>query len=178
MLRYTLMSTTRSRVHRHVQETPGVHFNQIKRDLDLATGQVQYHITRLLNDGELAVERVGGRAHYFDLEFDPWERRTLAYLRRETAREIILRLHADGPMEPETLTDELGLARSTLAWHISNLDDADVIVKSGGRPMTLRLAYPEQTAELFEAVSPSMPDRLVDRFLRTVDTIFEDAVDD
>jgi len=171
------MSTTRSRVRNHVRETPGVHFNQIKRDLDLATGQVQYHIQRLIENEELAVERVGGRAHYFDLDFDPWERRTLAYLRRETAREVILRLHADGPTEPETLTEELGLARSTVAWHVSNLTEADVVVKSNGRPMTLRLAHPERTAELFETVSPSMPDRLVDRFMRTVDSLLSESSD-
>lgn len=171
------MSTTRSRVRRHVQETPGVHFNQLKRDLDLATGQVQYHLKQLVNDGELDVERVGGRTHYFDREFDPWERRTLAYLRRETAREIIIRLYTDGEMQPATLTEELDIARSTVSWHVSNLAEADVLVKSDGRPMTLRLAHPEQTAALFEAVSPSLPDRLVDRFLRTVDSLFNDADD-
>ena len=167
------MSTTRSRVCQHVRATPGVHFNQIKRDLDLATGQVQYHLKRLVDAGELDVERVGGRAHYFDLDFDPWERRTLAYLRRETAREIILRLHADGPTQPSTLTDELGLARSTVAWHVSNLTEADVLVKSTQRPTTVRLAHPERTAELLETVSPSLPDRLVDRFIRTVDSLLE-----
>ncbi len=169
------MSTTRSRVRQHVRTTPGVHFNQIKRDLDLATGQVQYHLKRLVDDGELDVERVGGRAHYFDLEYDPWERRTLAYLHRETAREIIIRLYADGPKQPGTLTDELDLARSTISWHVSNLTEADVLVKSDGRPIQLTLAHPERTADLFEAVSPSLPDRLVDRFMRTVDSLFDDT---
>jgi len=171
------MTTTRSRVCHHVQETPGVHFNQIKRDLDLATGQVQYHLKRLVDDGELDVERVGGRAHYFDLDFDPWERRTLAYLRRETAREIIVRLHAQGPIQPATLTEDLDLARSTVAWHVSNLTEADVLVKSEEWPTTVRLAHPERTAELLEAVSPSLPDRLVDRFMRTVDSLLDDAAD-
>ncbi len=172
------MSTTRTRVRRHVSETPGVHFNQLKRDLDLATGQVQYHLRRLVDDDEIALERVCGRTHYFDTEFDPWERRTLAFLRRETAREIIIRVHAEGPMQPSTLTEELDLARSTVSWHVSNLTEADVLVKSDGRPIQLTLAHPERTADLFETASPSLPDRLVDRFVRTVDSLFDDAVDD
>ncbi len=171
------MSTTRSRVRSHVSETPGVHFNQLKRDLDLATGQVQYHLRRLVDDGDLALERVCGRTHYFDPEFDAWERRTLAFLRRETAREIILRLHAEGSVQPATLTDELGLARSTVSWHVSNLTEADVLVKSDGRPITLHLAHPERTVELLAEISPSLPDRLVDRFLRTVDSLLDDAVE-
>ena len=169
------MSTTRSRVQDHVQATPGVHFNQLKRDLDLATGQVQYHLNRLVDDETLAVERVCGRAHYFDPAFDAWERRTLAFLRRETAREIIVRLHAEGPMQPSRLTEELDLARSTVAWHVSNLTEADILIKSGGRPTSVRLAHPERTTTLLEAVSPSLPDRLVDRFVRTVDSLFDDA---
>jgi predicted metalloenzyme YecM len=35
------------------------------------------------------------------------------------------------------------------------------------------LNRPDRTAELIEIVSPSLPDRLVDRFVRTVDELFE-----
>ncbi|MFC7188245.1 winged helix-turn-helix transcriptional regulator [Halorubrum yunnanense] len=167
------MATTRDRVRRHVRETPGVHFNQVERDLDIATGQAQYHLRRLVNDEELIVERIAGRAHYFDPTFDPWERRALAFLRRETAREIVFRLHLDGPLRPDVLTTELDLSRSTVSWHVSNLSDAGVVTKSDDRPMTITLTRPEHTAELLDVVSPSLPDRLVDRFIRTVDSLFE-----
>jgi predicted transcriptional regulator len=167
------MATTRDWVRRHLCETPGVHFNQVERDLDIATGQAQYHLRRLLNDKELIVERITGRAHYFDLAFDPWERRALAFLRRETAREIVFRLHSDGPLRPDVLTTELDLSRSTVSWHVSNLSDAGVVTKSDDRPMTITLTRPEHTAELLDVVSPSLPDRLVDRFIRTVDSLFE-----
>jgi len=167
------MPDTRARIRRHVRETPGVHFNRVGRDLDIATGQAQYHLRRLVRDGEIAVERIGGRAHYFDPAFDPWERRTVAFLRRETAREILVRLHADGPTRSTTLADELDLARSTVSWHVSNLVESGIVEKSDERPMHLSLAFPERTATLFDEVSPSLPDRIVDRFVRTVDSPFE-----
>lgn len=172
MMRRERMPTTRARVRRHVRDTPGVHFNRVGRELDIATGQVQYHLRRLVADGELVVERVGGRSHYFDPSFDPWERRALAFLRRETARAIILRLHADGPTRPTTLASELGLARSTVSWHLSTLADAGVVDKSEDRPMTVTLARPAETAALLDEVSPTLPDRFVDRFVRTVDSLF------
>ncbi len=167
------MPTTRARIRRHVRDTPGVHFNRIGRDLDIATGQTQYHLRRLVRDGELAVERVGGHSHYFEPSFDPWERRVLAFLRRETARAIILRLHADGPTQPTVLASELNLARSTVSWHVSTLTDAEVVEKSDDRPMTVTLSRPDRIATLLDEVSPSLPDRLVDRFVRTVDSLFE-----
>jgi predicted transcriptional regulator len=167
------MPDTRARIRRHVRDTPGVHFNRVGRDLDIATGQAQYHLRRLVRDGEISVERIGGRAHYFDPAFDPWERRTVAFLRRETAREILVRLHADGPTRPKALADELDLARSTVSWHVSNLVESGIVEKSDERPMHLSLAFPERTATLLDEVSPSLPDRIVDRFVRTVDSLFE-----
>ncbi|WP_144923349.1 winged helix-turn-helix transcriptional regulator [Halorubrum salsamenti] len=167
------MPDTRSRVRRHVRETPGVHFNRVGRDLDIATGQAQYHLRRLVRDGEIAVERIGGRAHYFDPRFDSWERRAIAYLRRETPRGILVRLHVDGPTRPAALADGLDLARSTVSWHASNLVESGIVEKSDDRPMRLSLARPERTAALLDEVSPSLPDRIVDRFVRTVDSLFE-----
>jgi predicted transcriptional regulator len=167
------MPDTRARIRRHVRDTPGVHFNRVGRDLDIASGQAQYHLRRLVRDGEISVERIGGRAHYFDPAFDPWERRTVAFLRRETAREILVRLHADGPTRPKALADELDLARSTVSWHVSNLVESGIVEKSDERPMHLSLAFPERTATLLDEVSPSLPDRIVDRFVRTVDSLFE-----
>lgn len=167
------MPDTRTRIRRHVRDTPGVHFNRIGRDLDIATGQAQYHLRRLVRDDELAVERIGGRTHYFDPSVDPWERRALAFLRRETSREILVRLHADGPKRPKTLASDLDLARSTISWHVSTLAESGLVEKSDDRPMKLALNRPDRTAELLETVSPSLPDRLVDRFVRTVDDLFE-----
>ncbi|MWV63314.1 MarR family transcriptional regulator [Halorubrum sp. JWXQ-INN 858] len=167
------MTTTRDRIRRHVRLTPGVHFSRLGRDLDLATGQVQYHLRRLVREDELVAEEVGGRTHYFVPEFDPWERRALAYLRRETSRGIVVRLHANGPARPVDLAAELGVARSTVAYHVSNLADAGVIERSESTPMRVSLADPDRTAELLDAVSPSLPNRVVDRFVRTVDRLFE-----
>lgn len=167
------MSTTRDRIRRHVYDTPGVHFSRIGRDLDLATGQTQYHLRRLSRNGDVVIEEIGGRTHYFAPEFDPWERTAIAYLRRETARGIVVRLHADGPMRPVDLADELDVARSTVAYHVGKLAEDGVIDRSETEPMTVTLADPDRTAALLDTVSPSLPDRVVDRFIRTVDRLFE-----
>ncbi|MBP1923951.1 putative transcriptional regulator [Halorubrum alkaliphilum] len=167
------MAATRERIRRYVHETPGVHFNRLGRDLDLATGQVQYHLRRLTRSEAVVAESVGGRTHYFPPEYDPWERRLVAYLRRETTRAILVRLHANGPARPVDLAEELDVARSTVAYHVSNLDDAGAVVRSPDEPMRVSLAEPDRTAELLDTVSPSLPDRVVDRFVRTVDRLFE-----
>ncbi|QHS17492.1 ArsR family transcriptional regulator [haloarchaeon 3A1-DGR] len=163
------MSDTRDRIRRRVHATPGLHFRRIGRELDLATGQVQYHLRRLEREGAIVEEPVSGKTHYFAPSFEPWERRTIAFLRRETARGIIVRLAADGRKRPPELATELELAESTISWHLSTLAEHDVVEKSAASPMTVSLTRPDRTTELIDVVSPSVSDRLVDRFLRTVD---------
>jgi predicted transcriptional regulator len=59
------MSETRKRIARHIQTTPGVHFNKLVRELDLAPGQVQYHLKRLLSTESVVEERLYGQTHYY-----------------------------------------------------------------------------------------------------------------
>jgi predicted transcriptional regulator len=163
------MSDVREAVRRHVQSHPGVHFNQLARELDIATGQAQYHLRRLGDD--VVTETLRGRTHYFPTEYDAWQRRALALLRRETARAIIAHaLETDEPAAADLAAD-LDVARSTVSWHVSTLVETGVAEKcydSQGR-VHVRLTRPEETRRLLGEVSPSLPDRLVDRFTRLVD---------
>lgn len=171
------MSEVRTGIRRRVERDPGIHFNDLVRELDLATGQVQYHVRRLVRSGDLVTERLYGRTHYYPTDFEEWDRRTLALLRRETTREVVRYLSARGPSHPADAADELGIARSTLEWHVSHLVEQDLVEKcydDRGR-VELELAHPERTGRLLSRVTPTAPDRLVDRFVRLVDLLLEDA---
>jgi predicted transcriptional regulator len=170
------MSDVRRMVKRHIESHPGVYFNQLTRDLDIATGQAQYHVRRLCRAGTVDSEDVRGQTHYFPAGYDPWERRTVALLRRETARSIIVTALEEEEPSAVELTEELDVARSTVSWHVSTLVDADVVEKvydQQGRSH-VRLTRPEETRRLLDEVRPSLPDKLVDRFTRLVDASFSD----
>ena len=165
------MSKVRERIRDHVAAHPGVHFNELVRRLDLAPGQVQHHLKRLTPDAVVA-ESLYGRTHYYPPAYDEWERGALAPLRRETARDVLEALAA-GPRAPDAVAAEVGIARSTLEWHLDHLLERDLVEKAydeRGR-VTLSLARPAETADLLGAVEPSLPDRLVDRFTRLVDSL-------
>ena len=167
------MSKVRERIRDHVAAHPGVHFNELVRRLDLAPGQVQHHLKRLTPDAVVA-ESLYGRTHYYPPAYDEWERGALALLRRETARDVLEALAA-GPRAPDAVAAEVGIARSTLEWHLDHLLERDLVEKAydeRGR-VTLSLARPAETADLLGAVEPSLPDRLVDRFTRLVDSFLD-----
>lgn len=174
------MTEVRDRIRRRVHGDPGIHFNELMRELDLATGQTQYHVKRLLRSDEIVAEQLYGRTHYYSPEYDSWDRRALGLLRRETIRDVVIYLIAHGPSEPAAVAEDLDIARSTLEWHLSHLVECDVVRKEYDERnrVSLHLVEPERTGELLTHVTPSVAERLVDRFSRLVDSLLEDVEGD
>jgi predicted transcriptional regulator len=167
------VTTQRDRIRRHVAANPGVHFNQLARELDLATGQVQYHLKKLRRAGDLVAEPLYGRTHYYTPEYDATERGAIAVLRRETARDALLVLIDRGPSSPAAVADDLGVARSTLEWHLDHLVEQNLVTKRRDERdrVTLALSRPAATARALREIEPTLPERLVDRFTRLVDDL-------
>jgi len=174
------MSDVRRQVREHVRTNPGVHFNELARNLDIATGQAQYHLRRLGRSDDVVAEHIRGRTHYFDPEYEAWERRMLALYRRETARAIITLLLDEGRLSAGAVAERLDLARSTVSWHVDTLADAGIVDQSYGDrgQVEVALTRPEETIRFLEAVTPSLADTLVDRFVRLVDGGHRNPADD
>lgn len=167
------MNATRAAIADAVGEAPGIHFSELGRRLDLAPGQVQYHLRRLVGEDRVREERLYGRTHYYPPSFDDWERNALALLRRETSRDVVVALLARGPSRPHDVVDELDVARGTLEWHVDRLVEAGLIEKHRDERnhVTLVAARPTETLALLTTVEPALPERLVDRFTRLVDSL-------
>ncbi|NHN61362.1 MULTISPECIES: helix-turn-helix domain-containing protein [Halorussus] len=170
------MNATRRAIADHVRANPGVHFNAVVRGLDVAPGQVQYHLRRLRDEGEVVADEVQGRTHLYPPAYGDWERSALAMFRRETARDVLAHLLDAGETTPAALADELDLARSTVEWHLDNLTDYDLVEKRReGNRVFLEPARPAATADLLGEITPSLPERLVDRFANLVDGLVEEG---
>lgn len=169
------MSDTRSRIAETVRTNPGLHFSEIVDHLDLAPGQVQYHVRRLADSGDVVADSLGGRTHYFPPSYAAWERRALALLRRETAGDVVALLLEAERARPETVAEELGIARSTLEWQLDRLVAADLVAKRrDGRRVFLEPKRPDETLRLLREADPDLGQRLVDRFIRLADRLFEE----
>jgi len=169
------MSETRRQIRRHVNSNAGIHFNELVRESDYAPGQIQYHIRRLLAEDELVRTEFYGQTHYYPPQYEEWERAALALFRRETAREIVVYLIENEPTSPASVVDALDIARSTLEYHLDRLVEHEIVEKryDARNRVTLRLANPERTGPLLSEVTPTVPDRLIDRFTRLVDGLLE-----
>ncbi|WP_336036724.1 winged helix-turn-helix transcriptional regulator [Halobacterium yunchengense] len=169
------MSETRAAIERAVQTHPGLHFRGLARRLEIAPGQVQYHVRRLRSTGDVVAESVYGRTHYYPPEYDEWERTALALLRRETAGDVVAHVLVEEPVRPGDAADALGIARSTLEWHLDRLVEHGLVEKRRGARGRVRLAVPQRdrTVELLRDADPSLGERMVDRFTRLVDGLLD-----
>lgn len=170
------MNETRKQISRRIHAAPGVHFNELVRSLDLAPGQVQYHLKQLLSAGVIADEQLYGQTHYYPSECDSWRRGALSLLRRETAGDIVVVLLEHESARPRIVADELDIARSTLEWHLDHLTEQSVVEKRRDEHnhVTLVLVRPTETARLLNQARPSTPARMVDRFIRLTDRLLDE----
>jgi predicted transcriptional regulator len=173
------MTDTRYRIRAHVEANAGVHFNELVRESDFAAGQVQHHLRRLIDEDRIVRHEFYGQTHYYPPEYDEWERAALALFRRETVREVVVYLIEHQPTDPGTVADDLGIARSTLEYHLGRLVEQEIVEKryDARNRVLLGLANPGRTGRLLTLVTPTVPDRLVDRFTRLVDQLLEDSSD-
>ena len=160
-----------------VSENPGIHFNELVRSVDMATGQVQYHMYRLVEGDEVDDASLYGRTHYYPADYPEGDRGAVALLRRETAREVVVYLIENGESRPGEIADSLDIARSTLEWHLGRLGEQDLVEKDRGDSgrVTVSPVEEERTVEMLSDISPSLPDRLVDRFMTMVDRMLEET---
>lgn len=169
------MSRTRARIRRKVETSPGIHFNGLVRELDLAPGQVQYHLRRLHRTGHVETMSAYGRTHAFPHGTDSSEQLALALLHRETPRAIVEYVLDHGPLADRELAEALGLARSTLCYHRERLVDAGLLeqTRTGNGLTAVAVADDDATASMLARTRPTLPSRLAGRFERLVDELME-----
>lgn len=168
------MSEGRLRLAEHVHRNPGIHFNGLVRELELAPNSVQTYAAELREQGTVESEELYGRTHFYPPQYDDWERGALALFRRETARGALFYLLENGPSRPNEVAEALDIARSTLEWHLDHLQDAALVAKRReGNRVVLELVKPKKTEALLTDITPLLPDRLLDRAARMLDHLLE-----
>lgn len=166
------MTGTKETIAAEIGRTPGIHFNALVRTLPFAPGQIQYHLRELVGE-DVVRDELFGRTHYYPPGYDEFERTALALIRRETTRDVLATLIEGGPQVPSAVATEVGIARSTLEHHVDSLETAGLVEKrrDAHNHVTLVVAAPERIGELLADVTPTLPERLVDRFGLLVDEL-------
>lgn len=164
---HELSLESRKQIFEYVQANPGIHFSKLKRELDMETGLLQYHLRKLEEYNVIeSKDHQGKRRLFVARELNPEEQSILSTLRYETTRNILLYLLEHGSARNREIAEAVGIAPSTVTWHVSHLIDEGVVETfQDGRTTRYQVANEELTVQLLVRYQESFVDRAVDRII-------------
>lgn len=159
---------TRRRIYEQIKKSPGIHFRELERRLNVVVGNLQYHLQYLEKRNLIRSSNDEDYVRYFvkDRSLNENERRILSLLRRSGCRHILIQLLNNPELNNKELSQAVGLSPSTISWNLNKLVEAGIIErKKTGRISNFTIVDPTAVAELLICYKESFLDALVDGFI-------------
>ena len=105
-----------------IQEKPGCHLRQIKKELHISMGTAQYQLARLEKIGRITSTKKGLYKYYFPSGiFQDNEKHILQVLNQETAREILMFIIERNNPTQSDIVNKIGISAASVNWHVRRL---------------------------------------------------------
>lgn len=156
--------SVRKQVYEAVRRYPGIHVRGIERNLGVSAPLVQYHLKHLVDEGFVEAHDQGGYSRYYprrEVRVRDEDVPLLGLLREEVPLHVTLLLLDHGALTHGALVERMGLAKSTVSYHLAKLAEAGIVEREPGSAR-IRLAEGHRIRELLLAYNPT-PD-LLDTF--------------
>ena len=156
----------RRRIYYMIQESPGLHFRELQRTLDMPIGQLEHHLRFLEKQDMVKAKEDRYYLRYFPSKMDTRETRILASLRQEKPRRIVVYLLEHPRTSHKELVEHLDVRPSTMSFYLKDLVEKGVLGKEKqGRENLYWIEDEKRVIELLLSYRRSFLDKLVDRFL-------------
>jgi predicted transcriptional regulator len=154
----------RKRITEYIRRNPGVHFRQITRDLDLAIGQLDFHLNALVKGEVLVKDTSTGNARFYVRDkFSREERKALSILRREIPRGIVLYLLENPGSTPSQILGNFSFTSATLSYHLRRLEKGGILrAEQKGRERHYSVSDPDLVETLLVLYKTTLIDTIVD----------------
>jgi len=161
----------RTRIFEFIRTHPGSHLREIKRELNLAMGVIQYHLYGLEREQEIISRRRGLHKRFYTTHvFGERQLEILDTLSQETERDILLFLIQNPDATQKELSEYVRISPASINWHIRRLSDTGLVeAKHDG--MNVRYLVRDNRAEilvLLRSYHPAVWERWVDRLANIV----------
>lgn len=163
---------TRKMVYDYIQAHPGAHLREIARSLNLAIGDVQYHLYALEKNGYVVSKRRGLYKHFYTNNiFNESQKNIIEALSHETSRRILFLLLHKHSISQGEIAKFVKVSASTVTWHMKRLINTGLVsVHREGRTTKYDLNVPADEIEKLAKNYPLMiwekwADRLADLWI-------------
>lgn len=122
----------RAQVLQLVQAEPGIHFQDMGRRLNLGRGTLEHHLRKMIAAGILTKVVNGGYACYFPKgTVDRRVMNAAPVLRSGGGRSVFDAVRAQPGQSSRQIAATLGLAPSTVSYHLKRLEEAGLVFGGG-----------------------------------------------
>lgn len=119
---------TRKKIYDYIRSHPGTHVRRIGKELNLAVGDLQYHLHSLEKGGLIRMKISGFYKFVYPSDmFGEKQKTLLGLLSQEVPREILLFLVQKPKSTQKDLAKHLGLSQATVSWHMSRMIKEGVV---------------------------------------------------
>ncbi len=127
----------RARIFATIEQQPGIHFNELTRNLCLSNGQASWHITCLKNFEMIRIVKARNYTAFFpncNCFFDEINSTQLVTLKNETRNKIYQTICNNPKIDQKRLIHLIKVSQSTIAYHLIILEQENLIaIEKKGR---------------------------------------------
>lgn len=158
-------SEVRSKIYDYIEKNPGAHLRMITRDLQLGMGATQHHLDVLAKSGRIKSRRINVYRHYYAASVLEKEHRIIAFLRQETARDIMIYLLVHPGSTQSEIVNFKGFSAPTINWHMTRLEEAGLVTSAKeGRTTRYTIVDNHGVAAALKTYHENIWDKLLSRF--------------
>ena len=155
----------RTRIYDYIKKNPGAHLRMITRELEVGMGATQHHLDILEKSGKVKSRRINIYRHYYVIEVLEAEHNILAFLRQETAMDILTYLMEHPKSTQSDIINFKGFSAPTISWHMTRLEQAGLVSSmKEGRTIRYTIVDMQSIALALKTYHPSVWDKMLSRF--------------
>jgi predicted transcriptional regulator len=143
---------TRKKIYEYVLEHPGSHFREIGRNMEIAIGDLQYHIDYLETMHYIISERHGFYKRFYPVRvYSDKQKAIMSALNRETPRKILMLLSQKPGVFHHEIASFVKLSPPTVSWNMKKLIE-DGLVESRREGRNTRYFFVGSKQDVEEAL--------------------------
>ena len=165
--------SVRGQILEFIRGHPGTHLRQIKRELNLSMGSIQYHLYGLEKEKKILARRRGlYKRFYVNLVFGENQYEILDVLSQETERDLLLYIITSPNATQKQLAEYASISAGTINWHMKRLIDSGLVeMRREGQFARYEIKCDkDQVLHLLRGFHPTIWERWADRFANALST--------
>jgi predicted transcriptional regulator len=150
------ISENRADIYNYILLNPGTYLRKIFKDVGLAMGDTQYHLSVLEKKGYVKSRKVGKHRHYYPMLVNSGEEELILALLRQTTRDILVYLIENIGATQSDLSNFIHFSTPTIYWYMKRLISSGLVV--GFKEGNVIRYYVSDISSLTECIRKYMPD--------------------